>query len=293
MSPCRFERKLCPGTFFICSPHCAASMLRYRHSYAPGGLMKRFVVLLYGVVCYAVFFASFLYGIGFLGNVAVPTSIDAELTGTLSQALIIDIALLGLFALQHSIMARPAFKRWWTRIVPVAAERSTYVLFSSLALILLFWAWRPIGAVIWDVQNETGRIAIYAGYAFGWALLLVATFLINHFDLFGLRQVWLYFRKKPYAELAFRTPSLYKVMRHPIYVGWLCIFWCAPTMTAAHLLFALMTTAYILIALKLEERDLIAAFPEYADYRRRVPAFLPFRLRRVSPTVAATRTVTR
>ena len=255
--------------------------------------MKRLSVLLYGVICYAVFFASFLYAIGFLGNVAVPTSIDAELTGTLPQALIIDIALLGLFALQHSIMARPAFKRRWTRFVPVAAERSTYVLFSSLALILLFWQWRPIGAVIWDVQSEIGRMVIYAGFAFGWVLLLVATFLINHFDLFGLRQVWLYFRGRPYTDLAFRTPSLYKVMRHPIYVGWLCIFWCAPTMTAAHLLFALMTTAYILIALRLEERDLIAAFPEYADYRRRVPALLPLKLRRGNPTVTATGTAAR
>jgi methanethiol S-methyltransferase len=255
--------------------------------------MKRLSVLLYGVICYAIFFASFLYAIGFLGNVAVPTSIDAELTGSVSQTLIIDIALLALFALQHSIMARPAFKRWWTRFVPVAAERSTYVLFSSLALILLFWQWRPIGTVIWDVQNEMGRMAIYAGYAFGWVLLLVATFLINHFDLFGLRQVWLYFRGRPYTDLAFRTPSLYKVMRHPIYVGWLFIFWCAPTMTAAHLLFALLTTAYILIALRLEERDLIAAFPEYADYRKRVPALVPFKFRRVSPAVPATRTVTR
>jgi len=255
--------------------------------------MKRLLVLLYGVVCYAVFFASFLYAIGFLGNVAVPAPIDAPLTGSMTRALTIDIALLGLFALQHSIMARPAFKRWWTRLVPVAAERSTYVLFSSLALILLFWQWQPIGTVIWDVQNAIARIAIYAGFAFGWGLLLLATFLINHFDLFGLRQVWLYFRGRPYTEIPFRTPALYKVVRHPLYVGWLCIFWCAPTMTAAHLLFAVLTTAYILIAVQLEERDLIDAFPEYATYRKRVPMLIPFTGKRDRSTVANTRTAVR
>jgi protein-S-isoprenylcysteine O-methyltransferase Ste14 len=255
--------------------------------------MKRLLILLYGVACYAVFFATFLYAIGFLGNAFVPTAIDAELTGSLAQALAIDIGLLALFALQHSIMARPAFKRWWTRFVPAAAERSTYVLFSSLALILMFWQWRPIGAVVWNVEGELARTLIYGGFAFGWALLLLATFLINHFDLFGLRQVWLNFRGRPYTDLAFRTPSLYKVMRHPIYVGWLLIFWCAPTMTAAHLLFALLTTAYILIALRLEERDLIAAFPEYADYRKRVPALVPFTMKRAAPTVTTPRTAAR
>lgn len=242
--------------------------------------MKRALVLAYGVLCYAVFFATFLYAIGFLGNFLVGNSIDAPATSSLGEALAIDIGLLALFAIQHSVMARPAFKRWWVRIVPVAAERSTYVLLSSLALILLFWQWRPIGTPIWNVESETARALLYAGYASGWILLLVTTFLINHFDLFGLRQVWLYFRGRPYTDIAFRTPSLYKVVRHPLYVGWLLIFWCAPTMSAAHLLFAVLSTAYILIAIQFEERDLTQAFPEYAEYRRRVPMLIPFLARR-------------
>lgn len=250
--------------------------------------MKRLLVLAYGVFCYAVFFASFPYAVGFLGNFLVGNSIDAPATSSLGEALAIDIGLLALFALQHSIMARPAFKRWWTRIVPVAAERSTYVLLSSLALILLFWQWRPIGASIWNVQNETARMVIYGGYAAGWVLLLYVTFLINHFDLFGLRQVWLYFRRRPYTEIAFRTPSLYKLVRHPLYVGWLLTFWCAPTMTAAHLLFAVLSTAYILIAIQLEERDLTRAFPEYAEYRRRVPMLIPFRTGARDPSTRIT-----
>ena len=238
--------------------------------------MKRVFVLLYGVLCYAIFFATFLYAIGFVGNFVVPQSIDGARTTDLGTALAIDVALLGLFALQHSVMARPAFKRWWTRFVPTVIERSTYTLLSSLALLLLFWQWRPIGAVIWNVDNETARIFLYAGFAFGWTLVLVTTFLINHFDLFGLRQVWLYFRGRPYTEIPFRTPVLYKLVRHPLYVGWFFAFWCAPTMTAAHLLFAILTTAYILIAIQLEERDLVRAFPEYDTYRKRVPMLVPF-----------------
>ena len=238
--------------------------------------MKRTLVVLYGVACYAVFFATFLYAIAFLGNFLIGNAIDAAPTMSVGQAIAIDIALLAVFALQHSIMARPAFKRWWTRFVPAPMERSTYVLFSSLALILLFWLWQPIGAVIWQVDHPIGKAALYAGFAAGWALVLLATFLINHFDLFGLRQSWLYFIDRPYAEIPFRTPSLYKVVRHPLYVGWLLAFWCTPTMTAAHLLFAVMTTAYILIAIQFEERDLTRAFPEYANYRQRVPALIPF-----------------
>ena len=248
--------------------------------------MKRVLVLLYGVVCYAIFFATFLYAIGFVGNFLVPQSIDAARTTSLAAALAIDIALLGLFAIQHSVMARPAFKRWWTRIVPSVMERSTYTLLSSLALLLLFWQWRPIGTVIWNVDNETARTLLYAGFAFGWLLVLVSTFLINHFDLFGLRQVWLYFRGRPYTEIPFRTPMLYKLVRHPLYVGWFFAFWCAPTMTAAHLLFAILTTTYILIAIQLEERDLVGAHPEYATYRKQVPMLVPF-LRKRSPHDAA------
>jgi protein-S-isoprenylcysteine O-methyltransferase Ste14 len=238
--------------------------------------MKRTLILLYGVACYAVFFATFLYAIAFLGNFLIANPIDAANTVGTGRAIAVNIGLLALFALQHSIMARPAFKRWWTRFVPTAAERSTYVLFSSLALILLFALWQPIGAVIWQVENPLGKEFLYAGYAAGWVLLLISTFLINHFDLFGLRQSWLYFRGRPYTEIAFRTPSLYKVVRHPLYVGWLLTFWCTPTMTAAHLLFAVMTTAYILIAIQFEERDLTRAFPEYESYRRKVPALIPF-----------------
>lgn len=248
--------------------------------------MKRVLVLLYGAVCYAVFLVTFLYAVAFLGNFLIDNSIDAAPTTGIGQAIAINIALLAVFALQHSIMARPAFKRWWTRLVPAAAERSTYVLFSSLALLLLFWLWQPIGAVVWHVDSAAGQALLYAGYASGWILLLVATFLIDHFDLFGLRQSWLYFRGRPYTELAFRTPGLYKVVRHPIYVAWLLTFWCTPVMTAAHLLFALMTTAYILIAIQLEERDLIRAFPEYEGYRRRVPMLIPFTRRGRATNIA-------
>jgi protein-S-isoprenylcysteine O-methyltransferase Ste14 len=180
-----------------------------------------------------------------------------------------------LFAVQHSVMARPAFKRWWTRIVPEAAERSTYVLFSSLALIALFWFWQPMGGVIWEVSAPLGVDIAYAIYAAGWALLLYCTFLIDHFDLFGLRQVWLQLVGRPFTPLAFKTPWLYRQMRHPLYVGWLMIFWATPRMTVTHLVFAVMTTAYILVAIQLEERDLIAAHPEYAEYKKRVPMLVP------------------
>jgi protein-S-isoprenylcysteine O-methyltransferase Ste14 len=238
--------------------------------------MNRLLVLLYGSICYATFFATFLYAIGFVGNLVVPTALDSESTRNTAPALAVNITLLAVFALQHSIMARPVFKRMWTRIVPVAVERSTYVLFSSLALILLFWQWRPMGGPIWAVENEVGRALLYTGFWFGWLLVLVSTFLIDHFDLFGLRQAWLYFLDREYTHTPFRTPSLYKVVRHPLYVGWFFAFWCTPTMTSAHLLFAIMTSAYILIAIQLEERDLTDAFAEYREYQARVPMLVPF-----------------
>jgi len=241
--------------------------------------MKRILVLLYGLTCYAVFFAVFLYSIGFIGNFAVPKSMDSPRDVTVALALSVNLGLLALFAVQHSAMARPAFKRWWTRFVPMEAERSTYVLFSSLALALLFWLWQPLGGRIWHVASPAGAILIHAICALGWALLLYSTFLINHFDLFGLRQVWLYATGKPYRQLQFKTPWLYRQVRHPLYVGWLMIFWATPVMTAAHLLFAVMTTAYILLAIQFEERDLIAEHPEYAQYRKRVPMLLPWRRR--------------
>ena len=248
--------------------------------------MKRLAVFVYGVLSYACFFGTFLYAIGFVGGFGVSHSIDSVPTDPLGVAIAVDVCLLALFALQHSVMARPAFKRWWTRIVPEPAERSTYVLASSLALILLFWQWRPIGGVVWDVESPIGRAALFAVFGLGWTTVLVTTFLINHFDLFGLRQVWFYLRGEPYRPLGFVTPGPYRHIRHPLYVGWFMAFWATPTMTAAHLLFALATTGYILIAIWFEERDLVDAHGEaYADYRRRTPMFVP-RLGGRRPTTA-------
>lgn len=239
-------------------------------------MLKRISIFLYGVLSYAIFFATFLYAIGFIGNLRVPKSMDSPRETTLAVALLVDLGLLALFALQHSVMARPAFKRWWTRIVPESAERSTYVLFTSLALIALFVFWQPLGGTVWQVQSAAGRALLYGGYAFGWALVLYATFLINHFDLFGLRQAWLQLIGRPYQPLRFVTPAPYRLVRHPLYVGWLLVFWSIPDMSVTHLLFAVMTTGYILIAIRFEEHDLVVAHPEYAEYRRRVPMLVPF-----------------
>jgi protein-S-isoprenylcysteine O-methyltransferase Ste14 len=249
--------------------------------HAGGSALQRWGVLAYGVGCYVVFLGTFLYAIGFVGNVAVPWMIDAPAETPLAIALLIDVLLLTVFAFQHSGMARPAFKRWWTRLVPSAVERSTYVLFSSLALVLLFWLWRPLDGVVWDVEHPSGRLALHSLCALGWLTVLATTFLINHFDLFGLRQVWLYFHRRPYISLGFVTPGPYRLVRHPLYVGWLIAFWATPTMTAAHLLFALGTTVYILVAIRFEERDLLAAFGRsYAEYRARVPMLVPELTRR-------------
>ncbi len=239
-------------------------------------MFSRIAAFLYGVVCYLAFLGTFLYAIGFIGNFAVAKSIDSGRHRPFTYALALNAALLGLFAIQHSVMARQWFKRVWTRVVPVPIERSTYVLFSSVALLVLFWKWEPMGRVIWSVDGEAGQVLLRALYILGWLTVLVSTFLINHFDLFGLRQVWLHLRGVPYTPLHFRTPGLYRIVRHPLYVGWLLVFWSAPLMTVAHLFFALATTAYILLAIKFEERDLIRLHAEYSEYRRRVPMILPF-----------------
>lgn len=239
-------------------------------------MLKRLSIFVYGVLSYAVFFATYLYAIGFVGNLAVPKSMDSVREAPFLTALLIDLGLLGLFAVQHSVMARPGFKRWWTGFVPAAAERSTYVLFSSLALIAMFLYWQPLGGVVWDVSAPPGKAVLYGAFACGWALVLVSTFLINHFDLFGLRQVWLELLGKPYRPLHFGTPLFYRYVRHPLYLGWFFAFWATPTMTVTHLVFAIATSAYILIAIQLEERDLIDAHPEYEEYRRRVPMLVPF-----------------
>jgi protein-S-isoprenylcysteine O-methyltransferase Ste14 len=236
----------------------------------------RIAVFVYGVASYAVFFASFLYLAAFIGNLFVPVTLDAVPTVGLMQGLLTDLGLIGVFALQHSVMARPVFKRWLVTLIPPAAERSTYVLASSLALMLLFALWEPLGGTVWRLEGEPGRTIAWSVFGAGWLLVLVATFLINHFDLFGLRQVWLHLRGKPYTSLRFATPWLYRQVRHPLYVGWLMAFWATPTMTLTHLAFALAMTAYILVAIRFEERDLVAEHGEsYRRYRERVPMLVP------------------
>ena len=239
-------------------------------------MAKRLAVFLYGLVVYLVFFLTFVYAVGFIGNLYVPKSLDSAARMSFLPALVIDALLLLIFAVQHSLMARPAFKEVLTRFIPAAAERSTYVLCSSLLLIALFAFWQPIGGVVWDVTNPVARNVINAVFGFGFALVFVATLLINHFDLFGLRQVALFLAGKPYTYLEFRTPLFYRYVRHPLYVGWLIAFWATPTMTGAHLLFAVLTSGYILTAIRWEEHDLVTVHgSKYQDYQQRVPKLIP------------------
>lgn len=246
--------------------------------------MARLMTIAYGVVSYLFFLAVFVYSIGFVGDIAVPRSVDHGISAPIGAAFVVNVVLLGLFAAQHSVMARPAFKRWWTRFVPAPIERSTYVLLASLVLALLFWQWRTIPAVIWHVGWQPGRAALWVVFAAGWVTVLLSTFMINHFDLFGLRQVYLAWRGTPYTRLGFRTSMLYRVVRHPIMAGFIVAFWATPDMTAGHLLFAVATTAYILAAIQFEEHDLAADLGEqYRGYRDRVPMLVPGMHHRAGP----------
>lgn len=240
--------------------------------------MARLTALLYGLASYTIFFVVFLYAICFVSGIAVPKTIDNGVPAPTMGALVIDLLLMSLFAIQHSVMARPQFKRWWTRFVPKAVERSTYVLLASLALALLFWQWRPLPFVVWHIGDPRVAKAVMGLSFAGWLIVLSSTFLINHFELFGLNQVANNLAGKPMPDPRFRTPLYYRLVRHPIYLGFVIAFWAAPTMTLGHLLFAAVTTMYIVVGILLEERDLIEMFgDEYRRYRERVPMLVPWR----------------
>ena len=238
--------------------------------------MSRILALLYGVVCYAIFFVTFLYLIGFVGNFIVPVSIDVGPAAATLNALLINMSLIALFGVQHTVMARPGFKKRWTRIVPKSIERSTYVLITSAILVLMFWLWRPMTGVVWDLQMVASQAVMWAVFFGGILIVLLSTFIIDHFDLFGLRQVWLNFKQRTYTHPRFMVTFFYKFVRHPIYVGWILFFWGTPRMTTGHLLMAAGMTAYMLIAIRFEERDLVRFLgDDYVQYREKVPMLIP------------------
>lgn len=238
--------------------------------------MARIAAFLYGLAAYAVFFLTFLYAVGFVGNVFVPKAIDTSGQPFSLMSLAVDALLLGLFAIQHSVMARQGFKEAWTKLVPKPVERSTYVLLTSLCLIFLYWQWRPIAGNVWDLENAAGQMLLKGFFWLGWLLVLISTFMINHFDLFGLRQVYVYLMRREYVPIGFRSPALYKYLRHPIMLGFLIAFWATPRMSWGRLLFAVATTGYILLAVQLEERDLIRIHGDaYKQYRQRTSMLLP------------------
>lgn len=243
-----------------------------------GSPIARITAFLYGLVAYLVFFGTFLYAVGFVSGLVVPKTIDAGMVAPIAQALIVNILLMSLFAVQHSVMARRQFKEWWTQYVPKSIERSTYVLLASIALILLVWQWRPMPTVLWQIDDPQIAMAVSGLSLVGWLLVLTSTFLINHFELFGLHQIANNLAGRPMPAPRFRTPLYYKFVRHPIYLGFIIAFWAAPTMTVGHLLFAAVTTAYIVVGTVLEERDLVDLFgDDYRHYKDRVSMLVPWR----------------
>ena len=245
--------------------------------------MSKVLEFIYGIVCYVVFLLSFIYAIGFMGNMVVPKSIDSGFVSSTAQSLIVNLILLGLFAVQHTIMARPRFKQWWTKSIPIQIERSTFVLIASLLLFLLYWQWRPMTTLIWSVEHSVIKAVLLALFWIGWVTVLISTFMIDHFDLFGLRQVYLHLRSQEYHHAKLMTTGMYKYVRHPIMLGFIVAFWATPYMTSGHLLFAIATTAYIIIGIQFEEHDLKHFLgKDYEDYRRRVSMLIPWREKRIT-----------